>query len=99
MAWNDLTTRQQMLDREIGRCGIKLDGTDSCIRKVMRAVGASDREESFVRSRIALRLRAKAALQEADELTGRTESMLDDFRKDDEEWERKGRRLGFKFWD
>jgi len=25
--------------------------------------------------------------------------MLDDFKKDDAEWERKGRKLGFKFWD
>lgn len=25
--------------------------------------------------------------------------MLDDFKKDDEKWEREGRNLGFKFWD
>lgn len=25
--------------------------------------------------------------------------ILDDFKKDDEKWEREGRKLGFKFWD
>lgn len=88
-----------MLDREIDRCSIRLDGTDSCTKKVMRVVGASDDEEGFVRSRITLRLRTKATLQDSDDFIARTESMLDDFNKDNDKWERESRRLGFKFWD
>jgi hypothetical protein len=37
------------------------------------------------------------ALERADDLISKTEAMHDQFEKDDEEWRRKGRSLGFKF--
>lgn len=99
MGWYDLTSRQQELDRKIERCGIKLDSSNSCLRKVMRAIGATSGEEDYVRSRIALRLKAQALLDDTDNFINRTEKMLDDFKEDDEKREREGRKLGFKFWD
>lgn len=99
MSWYDLTERQQELDRAIERSGVKLDSSNSCLRKVMRAIGAKNSEEDYVRSRIALRLKTQALLDDTDDFISKTEKMLDDFKKDDEEWERKGRKLGFKFWD
>ena len=36
--------------------------------------------------------------EQLDHFNG-TAMMLDDFKKDDEKWEREGRKLGFKFWD
>lgn len=97
MGWYDLTIRQQLLDRKIESCGIKLDASSGCLKKVMRVIGAASSEEDYVRSRIALRLKTQALLDETDDFIGRTEKMLDDFKTDDEEWERKGRELGFKF--
>lgn len=98
MGWYDLTSRQQELDRRIENCGIKLDTSNSCLKKVMRATVATSSEEDYVRSRIALRLKTQALLDETDDFINRTEKMLEDFEKDDKEWERKGRALGFDFW-
>lgn len=89
MGWYDLTPRQQELDRKIERSGIKLDYSNSCVRKVMRAIGAASSEEDYVRGRIALRVKAQAAIDDADDFISRTERMLDDFKKDDGKWERK----------
>lgn len=50
MGWYDLTSRQQELDRKIGNSGIKLDSSSSCLKKVMRAIGASSSEEDYVKS-------------------------------------------------
>lgn len=97
MAWNDLTERQKQLDRAIEGCGVKLENSCSCIRKVMSKIGASASEEAFVAQRIQLRLRTQALLGDTDKFISDTESMLDRFKKDDEEWERRGRNLGFKF--
>lgn len=99
MGWYDLTSRQQELDRKIENSGIKLDSSNSCLKKVMRAIGASSSEEDYVKSRIALRLKTQALLDDTDDFINRTEKMLDDFKKDDEKWEREGRKLGFKFWN
>ena len=90
MSWNILTDRQKSLDRAIEQCGVKLDNSDACFRRVMNAIGASASESSFVRQRIELRLRTAAFISN-------TEKMLDQFEKDDEEWRRKGRKLGFDF--
>lgn len=99
MAWNDLTERQKQLDRAIEGCGVKLENSKSCLRKVMSKIGASGSEEAFVAQRIQLRLKTQALLGETDKFISDTEDMLDRFKKDDEEWERRGRNLGFNFWD
>lgn len=99
MAWNDLTERQKQLDRAIEGCGVKLENSKSCLRKVMNKIGASGSEEAFVAQRIQLRLKTQALLGETDKFISDTENMLDRFTKDDEEWERRGRNLGFNFWD
>lgn len=99
MAWNDLTERQKQLDRAIEGCGVKLEDSKSCLRKVMSKIGASGSEEAFVAQRIQLRLKTQALLGETDKFISDTEDMLDRFKKDDEEWECRGRNLGFNFWD
>ena len=99
MGWYALPSRQQELDRNIENTSIKLESSSSCLKKVMRAIGASSNEEDYVKSRIALRLKAQALLDDTDDFINRTEKMLDDFKKDDKKWEREGRKLGFKFWD
>ena len=97
MSWNILTDRQKSLDRAIEQCGVKLDNSDACFRRVMNAIGASASESSFVRQRIELRLSTAALLNQTDDFISNTEKMLDQFEKDDEEWRRKGRKLGFDF--
>ena len=97
MSWNILTDRQKSLDRAIEQCGVTLDNSDACFRRVMNAIGASASESSFVRQRIELRLRTAALLNQTDDFISNTEKMLDQFEKDDEEWRRKGRKLGFDF--
>lgn len=97
MAWNNITGRQKSLDRAIEACGISLDGSNSCLRNVMKAIGANSSEEAFVKSRIALRLRAKQLLSDTDSFIERTEKMLNDIEEDDAEWRRKGKALGFDF--
>lgn len=99
MTWTDLTPRQQQLDRLIEASGVKLDNSRSCLKNVMREIGANASEEAFVAQRIQLRLRTKALLGETDKFISDTEAMLDRFEKDDKEWERRGRNLGFNFWD
>lgn len=99
MAWNDLTERQKQLDRAIEGCGVKLGNSKSCLRKVMSKIGANGSEEVFVAQRIQLRLKTQALLGETDKFISDTEDMLNRFKKDDEEWERRGRNLGFNFWD
>lgn len=97
-----LNQRERELDKAIDSCGIplqKFTNTESCIRDVMRRIGAKSSEYEFVKSRVALRVRTAAALGRADALIGDTERMLDQFEQDDKEWERKGRAMGFKFWD
>ena len=39
MSWNILTDRQKSLDRAIEQCGVKLDNSDACFRRVMNAIG------------------------------------------------------------
>ncbi len=97
MSWNDLTERQKDLDRAIEQCGVKLDDSTTCLLKVMRAIGANPTEASFVKTRVNLRLKTQMALERADDLISRTDAMLEQFEKDDEEWRRKGRSLGFNF--
>lgn len=97
MAWNDLTDRQKQLDRLIDGCGVKLNATNSCVEKVARAIGATSSELGFVQQRIELRLRTATLLNKTDDFIANTEKMLDQFEKDDEEWRRKGEKLGFDF--
>ena len=97
MSWNSLTDRQKALDRAIEQCGVKLNNSDACLRRVMNAIGASASEASFVKQRIELRLRTSALLNQTDKFIANTEEMLDQFEKDDEEWRKKGRALGFDF--
>lgn len=99
MAWTDLTPRQQQLDKLIEACGVKLDNTRSCLKKVMSRVGANDSEEAFVAQRIQLRLKTQALLGDTEKFISDTEAMLDRFKKEDEEWEHRGRNLGFNFWN
>lgn len=97
MAWNDLSDREKSLDRAIEACGVKLDSSSSCLRNVMGKIGAKSSEEAFVASRIQLRLKTQDLLGETDQFIADTEAMLEKFKRDDEEWERRGRDLGFKF--
>ena len=97
MTWNDLTDRQKQLDRLIDGCGIKLNSTNNCVEKVARSIGATSGEFSFVRQRIELRLRTAALLDKTDAFISNTERILDQFEKDDEEWRKRGRDLGFNF--
>lgn len=97
MAWNDLTDRQKQLDRLIDSYCVKLDATNSCVEKVARAIGATSSELGFVQQRIELRLKTAALLDKSDAFISNTERMLDQFEKDDEEWRRKGKALGFDF--
>lgn len=94
MAWNDLTDRQKQLDRAIDGCGVKLDGSDRCMKKVMRAIGAHEDEEAFVRERIAFRLRTQQLLDDTDSLINRANRMLDNFEKDDAHLKSLGNTLG-----
>lgn len=97
MAWNDLTDRQKQLDKLIDNCGVQLDATNGCVEKVARAIGATSSELGFVQQRIKLRLRTSALLDKTDAFISNTERMLDQFEKDDEEWRKRGRDLGFNF--
>lgn len=97
MSWNDLTEREKQLDRLIEDCQVRLDGSEGCLRTVMDRIGAHASEKAFVAKRIQLRLQTQALLDKTDRFISDTEAMLDRFKKDDEEWERRGRNLGFKF--
>lgn len=97
MSWNTLTERQKQLDRAIDGTGVTLDASERCLQQVMRAIGASPSDEPFIRERIALRLRTEALLGKTDKFISDTEAMLDRFERDDEEWRRRGRALGFDF--
>lgn len=98
MEWTNLSDRQKELDRKIERCGVRLDNSHKCLMKVMKAIGARDNEASYVQSRIILRLQTQALLNSTDDFINRTEQMLDALEKDEKEWERRGRVLGFNFW-
>lgn len=97
MRWQKLTDREKELDHKIEVCGMRLDNTNGCLRNVMRRIGALQGEEAFVKSRIALRIRTANLLSDTDKQFNDMENMLERFKKEDEEWERKGRELGFKF--
>lgn len=94
MAWTDLTDRQKQLDRAIEGCGVKLDGSDRCLKKVMQAIGAKPDEAAFVKERIALSLRTQQLLNDTDKFIDTTNRTLDAFEKDDARWEPIGRKLG-----
>ena len=94
MAWCDLTKRQKQLDRAIEGCGVKLDGSDRCLKKVMQAIGAHPDEAAFVQDRIALRLRTQQLLNDTDKFIENTNRTLDAFEKDDARWESIGKKLG-----
>jgi hypothetical protein len=97
MAWNDLTDRQKQLDRLIDSCGVQFDSTNGCVEKIARSIGATSSELGFVQQRIEQRLRTSALLDKIDAFVSNTELMLDQFEKDDEEWRKRGRDLGFNF--
>lgn len=97
MTWNNLTDRQKQLDKLIDSCGVRLDATNSCVDRVACAIGAASDELLFVRQRIDLRLRMAALLGETDSFISNKEQVLDRFEKDDEEWRRRGKELGFNF--
>lgn len=99
MGWSSLSDRQKQLDRAIEGCGVKLENSRSCLKKVLSKIGANASEESFVAQRIQLRLKTQALLGETDQFISDTEAMLDRFKKEDEEWEHRGRNLGFNFWN
>ena len=81
----------------IDGCGVKIDTTNGCGEKLARLIGATSCEFDFVRQRIELRLRTAALLDKTDAFISNTEHMLDQFGKDDEEWRKRGRDLGFNF--
>ena len=91
---NDLTDRQKQLDRAIEGCGVKLDSSDRCLKKVMEAIDARSDEMTFVRERIALRLRTQQLLNDTDKFIDNTNRTLDAFERDDARWESIGKKLG-----
>ena len=93
MAWNDLTDRQKQLDRAIDGCGVKLDSSDSCLKKVTEAIGAHPDEAEFIRERIALRLRTQQVLNDTDKFIDSTNRTLDAFERDDACWKSLGKKL------
>ena len=96
MAWNDLTERQKQLDRAIEGCGVKLDGSNRCLKKVMSAIGANDDEINFVRERIALRIRTQQLINDTDAFIDRTNKTFNAFERDDARWKRLGREFGIE---
>ena len=94
MSWNDLTDRQKQLDRAIEDCGVKLDSSNRCLKKVMEAIGAHPDEEIFVRERIALRLRTLLQMNDTDRVIDNTSRTLDAFEKDDARRKALGKKLG-----
>ena len=86
MAWSDLTDRQKQLDHAIEGCGVNLDSSDRCLKKVMLAIGARPDEETFIKERIALRLRTQQLINDTDRFIERTNRMLDRFQEDDKRW-------------
>lgn len=97
MKWTEMSDRQRYLDKAIQQCGLQLDRSDVCLRKVMRAICAEESEAIFVKQRIELRLRTSSLLNETDDFISITEKKLNEFEKEDKEWRRKGRALGFDF--
>lgn len=91
---NVLTDRQKQLDHAIEGCGVILDGSDRCLKKVMQAIGANPDEAAFIREHIVLRLRTQQLLSDADKFIDNTNRTLDAFEKDDARWESIGRKLG-----
>lgn len=89
-----MTERQKQLDRAIEGCGIKLDNSNRCLKKVMSAIGANDDEGDFVQARIALRLRTQQLLDDTDKFIDRTNGMLDRFEKDEKRRIAAGKILG-----
>lgn len=94
MSWNDLTDRQKHLDRAIEGCGVKLDSSDRCLKKVMESIGAHPEEAAFIRECIALRLRIQQRLSDTDAFIDRTNRTLDAFERDDARWKSLGKKLG-----
>lgn len=94
MSWNELTDRQKQLDRAFEGCGVKLDGSDRCLKNVMQAIGAQPYEAPFVRERIALRLRTQQMLNDTDSFIDSTNRTLDAFEKDEACWKALGKKLG-----
>ena len=86
MSWNTLTDRQKQLDRAIEGCGVTLDNSERCLKRVMDAIGANEDEAAFVRERITLRLRTQQVLKDTDDFIDRAYSMLDHFKEDDNRW-------------
>ena len=94
MSWNDLTERQKQLDRAIDDCGVKLDNSQRCVKKVMEAIGANPDEEPFVCERIILRLRTQQITSDTDAFVDRTNRTLDAFERDEARWKALGKKLG-----
>lgn len=97
MKWDEMSIRQKSLDKAIEQCGLNLDNSDACLCRVMNAIGVTSSETSFVKQRIEFKLRTSALLNNMDNFISNTERMLGKFEKDDEEWRRRGRTLGFEF--
>ena len=94
MAWRDLTDRQKQLDRAIVGCGVKLDGSDRCLKKVMQAIGANPDEAAFIRERITMCLRTQQLLNDTDSFIDNTDRTLDAFERDDARWKSIGKKPG-----
>lgn len=86
MSWNTLTDRQKQLDRAIEGCGVTLDNSERCLKRVMDAIDANEDEAAFVRERITLRLRTQQVLKDTDDFIDRAYRMLDHFKEDDNRW-------------
>lgn len=53
---NVLTDRQKQLDRAIEDCGVKLDGSDRCLKKVMEAIEKDDARWEFLGKKLGIDL-------------------------------------------
>ena len=73
-----MTERQKQLDRAIDSCGVKLDNSERCLKKVSDAIGATADEMTFVRMRITLRLQTQQLLSDTDRFIDSTNRLLND---------------------
>lgn len=87
MAWNDLSDREKELARAIGKCGIKMEMTESCLTKVMAAIGARPEEKAFVKSYMAKQITAGQLCSDVDRFIDNTNTTLDEFEKEMKRWD------------
>ena len=76
MNWASLDAHHKNLANAVDSCGIPLDTSSSCLKRVMKAIGADPSDAAFVRQRIALNLETSDFLDYADGIIRQAEKLL-----------------------